>query len=194
MLPENIIFITILSSIIGYSLYFRGIISGETKPNLISWFLWMLPPFLGVFFQLKAGAGLSVLPVFIAGFGPLLVVIISLWNKNRYWKITKLDIICGILSLIALILYLIAHNLVLSITLAILSDALATIPTIVKGWQFPETEKTGVYWSGVFNNIVGVLIIKNWTFPIYSFGIYLVFINLAIVFSIRKKRLFQKTI
>ena len=191
MFPEQIIYLVIPVSITAYFFYFRDIFYGETRPNLVSWFMWMLPPFLGVFFQLKAGAGLSVLSVFIAGFGPLLVVLISLWNKNRYWKITTLDVICGTLSLIALILYFLVHNLVLSISLAILSDGLATIPTLVKTWEFPETESSGVYWSGVFNNTLGVLIIKDWKFSIYSFGIYLVLINLVIIFCIYNKKIFR---
>ena len=64
MLPEKIIYITVIISLIGYLVMFKDIFRGKTKPNLVSWFLWMLGPFIGVFFQLKAGAGLSVIPVF----------------------------------------------------------------------------------------------------------------------------------
>ncbi len=191
MLPENIIYLTFLSSALGYFYYFREIFKGNTKPDLVSWFLWMLPPFLGTFFTLKAGAGLSALPVFIAGFGPLLVVVISLFKRSSIWKITKLDIVCGTLSILSLVLYAITHSLALSIIFAILSDALATIPTLVKSWEFPETENPAPYLSGVFNNTLGLLIIKNWIFAIYFFGIYLIFINLALVFSIYRKKIFK---
>ena len=191
MLPENVIYLTIVSAIVGYSLYFKDIFYGETRPNLVSWFLWALPPLLGTFFQLKAGAGFSALPVFIAGFGPLLVVAVLLWNRNSYFKINILDIICGTLSIIALVFYIFTLNLGISIMFAILSDALATVPTLVKTWKFPETETPSVYLSWIFNNTLGLLIIKNWIFPIYSFGTYLVLINLAIVFCIYHKRIFR---
>ena len=77
----------------------------------------MLGPFIGVFFQIKAGAGLSVVPVFMAGFGPLVVIIVSLWNKNARWKITSFDIFYGILALMALVIYVFTHNLGISIVL-----------------------------------------------------------------------------
>jgi len=189
MLPENIIYITILVSIVGYFFLFKDIFYGQTKPNLVSWFLWMLGPFIGVFFQLKAGAGLSVVPVFLAGFGPLIVIIVSILYKNARWKITRLDIFCGILAILALVIYALTHNLGISILFAILSDGFAAIPTLVKSWNFPETETAAVYLPGVFNNILGLLIIKNWIFPIYSFGFYFIIINLAIVFCIYRKKL-----
>ena len=134
MLPEYIIYFTVLVSLVAFFFYFRNIFRGQTKPNLVSWFIWMLAPFIGVFFQLKAGAGLASLPVFLAGAGSLLVIVFSLRNKNAYWELTKLDMICGVLSLTSLVFYIYTHNLSISILFAILSDGLAFIPTFIKSW------------------------------------------------------------
>ena len=194
MLPEKIIFIGILLNIIGYYFYFKNMFFGQTKPNLVSWFIWMLAPFLGVFFQIKAGAGLSVIPVFIAGFGPFLVLIVSILRKNGYWKITLLDAICGALSIAALALYILTKNLATSVIFVILSDGLAAVPTLVKSWRFPESETSSIYLTGIFSQIIGLLIIKEWTFPIYSLGIYFIAINTAIVFCIYGKKIFKKIV
>jgi hypothetical protein len=189
MLPQNIIYLTILTSLLGYSFYLKDFFYGQTRPNLVSWFLWMLGPFIGVFFQLKAGAGLSVLQVFLAGFGPLVIIIISLFRKNSIWKITKLDLFCGFFALLALVFYILTHNLGISILCAILCDGLAAVPTLVKSWKFPETETALVYLPGIFNNTLALLIIKNWIFSIYSFSIYFILINTAIIFCIYRKKL-----
>ena len=188
MLPANIIYITIFSTLVGYVFYLKNIFYGQTRPNLVSWFIWMLAPFIGVFFQLKAGAGLSVLPVFLAGFGPLVVIIVSVFRKSSIWKINSLDIFCGALALAALIFYVLTRNLGISIFFAILSDGLAAVPTLIKSWKFPETETVAVYLPGIFNNILGLLIIKNWIFPIYSFGIYFILVNTAIIFCLYRKK------
>ena len=193
MLFENIIYITILTSIIGYSFYLKDFFYGQTRPNLVSWFIWMLAPFIGVFFQLKAGAGLVVLPVFLAGFGPLVVIIISLFKKNSIWRITKLDFFCGTLAIMSLMFYILTHNLGISILFAILTDGLAAVPTIVKSWKFPETETAVVYLPGIFNNILGLFIIKNWIFSIYSFSIYFILINSIIIFCIYRKKMLSST-
>ncbi|MFA6324665.1 MAG: hypothetical protein WCX46_00310 [Candidatus Paceibacterota bacterium] len=191
MLPEKIIYIGILINFIGQVFYIKNIIFGGTRPNLVSWFMWMLAPFIGVFLMLRAGAGLSVLPVFMAGFGPFLVLSFSLFRKNSYWKITTFDLFCGILSLIALVIYVFTKNLGISILFVILSDGLAAIPTIVKSWNFPETETSLIYITGMISNILGLLIITNWIFSIYSLSLYFVFVNIIIVFSIYHKKIFN---
>jgi hypothetical protein len=192
MLPENIIFVGVAINLIAEIYYLRGILKGHAKPNLVSWIMWMLAPFIGVFFQLKAGAGLSVLPVFMAGFGPFLVITFSLLIKNAYWKINTFDLICGAFSLLALVFYILTHNLGISILFAILSDGLAAVPTIIKSWKFPETEEANIFIGGLFSNILALFIIKNWIFSIYSFNIYFILINTIIIFSIYQKRIFKK--
>ena len=191
MLPEKIIYIIVLTSFAGFFFYIKDIFLGKTKPNLVSWFIWSLAPFIGVFFQIKAGAGLSILPIFMAGFISFLVIIISVLRKNAYWKINTFDVICGIISLISLILYVFTHNLSISILFAIMSDALAYIPTMIKSWNFPNTETGLMYIMGIINNIIGLLIIKSWIFPIYSFSISIIIFNLAIVFCIYRKKIFK---
>ena len=194
MLPENIIYFAIFLNLIGHIIYIRSIIKGKAKPNLISWFFWSLAPFIGVFFQLKAGAGLSMLPIFIAGFGSLMIFIAAILTKNGFWKITNFDVYCGLFSALALIFYVLTHNLGISILFAILSDALAGVPTIIKTWNFPETENWAPYLLPIFSNLAGLLIIKNWSFPIYSFGIYFLIIDTTIIFCIYRKKFFKTAI
>ena len=162
MLPQEFIFLSIPFYAISYYFYIKNMFSGETRPNLASWFIWMLAPFLGVFFDLKAGAGLSALPVFLAGFGPFIILSILFFKRNYYWRLTNFDVTCGALSLIALIFYIITRDLNISVIFVILSDGLAALPTIVKSWKFPETETSTVYFFGVLSQILGLLTIKNW--------------------------------
>jgi len=194
MLPENIIFVGVAINLFCCIWYVKSIISGNTRPNLVSWFIWMLAPFIGTFLALKAGAGFSVLGIFMAGFGPLLVIIVSIFRKNAFWKIETFDLICGFFSLMALVLYIFTYNLAISILFAIISDGLAAIPTIIKSWKFPETESSSTYFGGIVNNVLSLLIIKNWIFSIYSFNIYFILVNIVIIFSIYHKRIFKKAI
>ena len=144
---------------------------------------------VGVFLQFKAGAGLSVLPVFLAGFTPVIIFLLALTRKNYYWKITLFDILCGIFSLIALIFYVLTRNTGISVAFAIASDGFAAIPTLIKSWKFPETETAVGYLPGIFNNILGLLVIKKWIFSIYSFGIYFILLNSILVIFISRKKI-----
>ncbi|MFA6177569.1 MAG: hypothetical protein WC694_01585 [Candidatus Paceibacterota bacterium] len=191
MISQNIIYIVILLSFLGHFSYIKSIISGRAKPNLVSWFIWVLAPLIGVFFQYKAGAGLVSLPIFMDAFFSLVIIITAILVKNGYWKINAFDLYCGALAITSLILYMITHNLGISIFFAILSDGLAATPTLIKSWKFPETEASTVYLIAALNSMLGLLIIKNWIFSIYSFNIYFIIINLAVVFCIYRKKIFK---
>ncbi len=189
MLPQQIVWIAIFLELLGSFWYIKEIIYGDTRPNLVSWSLWLLGPFLGFFFQIKAGATASAWPIFMAGFGPLLVVIVALILKKSYWKLRIFDIVCGMFSVFALMLYILTHNLAASIVFAILSDFLAFVPTYLKGWRFPETESIFASVCYAVANVFGLLIIEQWTFTIYSFGLYLILANVAMILILYRKKL-----
>lgn len=194
MLPEKIIYLGVLLQLVGQASYIFSIIKGHAKPNLVSWFMWMLAPFVGFFFLIQAGATWSALPVFMAGFGPFLVILFSIFIKNGYWKVNAFDIYCGVLAIIALFFYIFTHNLEISILFAVLSDALAAIPTIIKSWKFPETESGLIYVFAMISNILGLLVIKNWSFSTASFGFNLVLQCIIILFCIYHKKIFKSKV
>jgi len=191
MLPEYIIFVAILFNLIGCVFYVKSVIKGDTKPNLASWIPWVLAPFIAVFFQLEAGAGLSVLPVLMAGLGSLTIVITAALTKNALWKLRTFDIFCLSFSIIAIALYVLTHNLEISIIFAILSDGLAYVPSYVKTWKFPKTESSAAYSWPIIANIIGLLVIKEWSFTIYSFGMYLIVCDIAMITIIYRKKIFK---
>ncbi len=190
MLPEQFGYIAIVTTLIGTALYIKDIFHGTTRPNIVTWFMWMLAPFVGAYLDVKSGAGLSALPVFMAGFGPLLVLVACTIKRNSYWEVTIFDIYCGVFSLLAIFLWILTRNTTISIIFAILADGLAAVPTLIKSWKFPETETGLAYIPGIVNNIIGLLIITTWTFSIYSLNVYFILVNLMIVFSIYRKKFY----
>ncbi len=189
MLPEQLGYITVLVTLVGISFYIRDISYGNTRPHLVSWFFWGLAPLIGTCLQLKAGAGLSVLPVFAAGLAGVLVFTAGIIKRTGYWKISKLDIACGVFSLCSLILWIVTRNTDIAIVFAILADGVAYIPTLMKAWKSPETESASGYLPGIFNNTLGLLIITNWDFSIYSFSLYFIVINIITVIFIHRKKI-----
>ena len=194
MLPENIIYISTVISILFTFRYIKSVFYGGTRPNMVSWLIWSLAPFIAVFLGYKAGGGISLLGAFMSGFGPLLIFIFCLFKKDSFWKITLLDIFCGILSLFALVCYVLTHNLWVSVFFAIASDLLAYVPTFIKTWKYPETENTFAYWGGILNNGIALLIIKDWSFAIYAFSFYIVIANSFEILLIYRKKIFKRAI
>jgi hypothetical protein len=156
--------------------------------------LWSISPLIAFFAALSNGFTWSLLPVFISGFAPLLVFISTFFNPRSIWKLERFDYVCGFLSLLALILWLIFQEPNFAITLAIISDALAAIPTIRKAWIAPETESVFPFAVGIFTAIAGLIVIETWIYSEFAFNFYLIGINTILTGSIfLRKRILNKS-
>lgn len=133
-----------------------------------------------------------MLPVFMAGFGPLLVLIASFVNKKSYWKLEKFDYLCGAFSILALILWGITKEPVIAIIFSIMSDGFAGIPTLIKSWKYPETETASAYIAGLFSAITSFFALKILNFTVIAFPIYLIIANSLLISAIYRKRIFNK--
>jgi hypothetical protein len=192
MIPEYFAYITVITGLTASFLYVKDSIFGETKPNRVTWIFWAVAPLLGTYIGYKSGVALPFLvATFMAGFVSIPVVIASFFNKNAYWKTTRFDIGCGILSAIALIIWITTKNGVLSLLFAILADLFAGIPTMIKSWQHSETEGSiAPYSLGIFNQVITFLIIPSLSFLNFAFPLYLIVANTIIILGAKKKYIF----
>lgn len=187
MLNENFVIIgVILQSIGGFS-YLIDTIKGKIQPNKVSWLLWSIAPLVAFAAEISQGVGIQAFTTFIVGFVPLVIFIASFTNRKAEWKLGKLDIICGILSLSGVILWGVTKVGNIAILFSIIADGLAAVPTIVKSYSHPESENDLVYLFGVINAGIGLLVIKAWNFEHYGFPVYLFVVCSILVLLIRFK-------
>jgi uncharacterized membrane protein len=175
-------------NLLGGLYYVKDTLSGKAKPNRVSWLMWSIAPLIATAASLVAGVTWAVLPTFMAGFIPLLVLITSFASKDAYWKLERFDYFCGLFSLLALILWAVTKNPSIAIIFAIVADALAAMPTVVKGWKHPETESKSAYIGGLISALTAFVVITTWTFPEYAFPTYLVFIDIILLVPLYRKR------
>ena len=181
---EYLVFVGAVASLIGISAYIWSTLRGQTKPNKMSWLMWSIAPLIATCAAIADGVGWSALPVFMSGFGPLLVFLFSFANKKSYWKLEKLDYVCGTFSALALVLWYLTNNPNIAIIFAILSDGSAAIPTVIKSWRYPETENSAPFLTGLFSASTSFAAIQVWNFAALAFPIYLVGINICIITGI----------
>lgn len=187
MLNENFVIVGVLIQFIGGLSYLIDTVRGKIQPNKVSWFMWCIAPLVAFAAEISQGVGILSLTTFITGFVPLLVFSASFFNKNAQWKITKFDLVCGVLSLCGLTLWYITKVGNIAIFFSIMADGLAAVPTVMKSFYEPQSESDSVYLLGLPNSIIGLLVIKQWSFQNYGFPLYLTIIQLIIVFFIRTK-------
>jgi len=185
MLHHNFIIIGTLISSVGTVAYIVNTVKGRVKPNRVSFLLWSIVPFIAFFAQIKQGVGLTALMTFSTGFLPLTVFIASFVNKQAVWKVTKFDLMCGILSLVGLALWMITKVGNVAILFSIIADALAAVPTIVKAYKYPDTEIAWTWIMTVFGVILTLLTISTFTFANSGFILYILVLNLLIYILIQ---------
>lgn len=192
---QYIVFIGTFLQMTGIFFYIKDTLKGKNKPNRVSWLIWAASPIISTMAALSDGVGLATLPVFAAGFGPLLVLIASFVNKKSYWELEIYDYLCGGFSVLALILWWITKEPSIAILFALISDGFASIPTVIKSWKNPETETVSTYILGLCGVLTSFLVLKTFSFSELAFPCYLVFIDsllIILILRIKIRNLFIK--
>jgi hypothetical protein len=184
---EFLVLIAASATLVAAIAYIRSMFKGQTKPNRVTWLMWMIAPFTATFAAISSGVTWAAVPVFMSGFSPFLILLASFLNKRAYWKLSAFDYACGALSALALVLWYVTENANLAIVFAIFSDALAAAPTLRKAWRNPQTEFRWPFVVGVFSPMTSFLVAPKWKFSEIAFPAYLVVINILLVFSMSKR-------
>lgn len=187
MLNDNFVYLALVLNSIGGISYLIYTLQGKVKPNKVTWFLWGVIPMIAFAAQIKEGVGLQSLLTFAIGFIPILIFLGSYINKNAYWRITRLDIICGIFSVLGVAFWLITGQGIIAILFSLFADGIAGIPTLVKSIKEPETENYVAYLLTTIASVITILTIKEWNFATFSFPIYILIINGLLAFLIWSK-------
>jgi hypothetical protein len=174
MLHPNFVFLGITLNAIGSSTYVWATIKGRTRPNRVTWLLWALAPLIAFAAEVGEGVGVSSLMTFMVGFSPLCVFVASFINRASYWKITRLDVACGALSVAALVMWSLTRTAAVAIVFSVLADAVAGVPTVIKAYREPATESGTVFLTAAISAAITMLTLDTWgiadaAFPLYIF-------------------------
>jgi len=191
MLPSSFVIIGTLIGAVGAVAYLVDTVKGKVKPNRVSFLLWSIAPFIAFAAQIKQGVGLESVMTFSTGFLPITTFAASFVNKNAEWKVTRFDLLCGFLSLLGLVLWLITKVGNVAILFSILADGLAAVPTIVKAYHYPDTELAWPWLATSFGVVLTLLTLSKITFANSGFIIYIMLVN-TLIFSLIQFRIGEK--
>ena len=187
-LPHILVMLSALIMIWGGYAYFRDTLSGKTKPNRVSWFMWALAPLISIGAAFSADADIwPSIRVIIGGIVPATIFFASFVNKNSYWKLTRFDLICGLISLVALYFWGIANSPLVAVLLATAANTFASIPTFIKAWNHPQTETKLTYTTSFVSAILIIPSIKQWNIENAAFQIMLIATTAVLMFAVYRK-------
>ncbi|HUQ17764.1 MAG TPA: hypothetical protein VM070_08245 [Candidatus Saccharimonadales bacterium] len=180
MIPESFAVIGAVIGSIGGFYYLYETITGKAKPNRVTWLLWWLFPMIGFVAQRAQGVEALSWATFAAGFTPLLIVIASFLNKDAYWKTERRDYVLMAAATVGIVISVVANSPNIAILFALVADALAGVPTLIKAYRRPETESWIAYAISTFGFGLAVLAVPTFTFEHAGFIAYLFGVNLTL--------------
>lgn len=155
--------------------YIKDIVHGSTRPNIVSWALWVLLLIISMVAQISAGASWSL--TFLIGdlIGTSFIFILCLLGYG-YRSYGWVEWVCFILAITAIIAWQLTRQPVLAIIFAIVADSMAAIPTVIKAYKDPWSENSSSWFilcSAAVLAMLSTTIINsaNLIFPAYLFCI-----------------------
>jgi hypothetical protein len=158
-LKSLISLLVIILTFIGYVPYIRDIFKKKTQPHIFTWFTVSLTAFVAYALQVRGGAGVGALPMLVVSSICVFVFIVSFKYGTK--NITKLDIFFLILSILALFLWLVVNQPILSVVLITVSEIFGYIPTIRKSWNRPYSETLSLYQISFFRHTLAIFALQK---------------------------------
>ena len=183
MINEHFAILAALFPLVGSAIYAWETLQGKTQPNRISWLLWSIAPLIAFAAEVVQHTNFEVaLLTFSVGFGPLLVVAASFIAAKAYWRVTRFDLVCGGISLLALLMWAVTGKGDVAIFFSIFSDLFAAVPTIVKSYTHPKSESVWAFIASTIGAAITLLTIKqgNWNFASYAYPAYILLVTVLI--------------
>ncbi|HEY4526238.1 hypothetical protein A2765_06420 [Candidatus Kaiserbacteria bacterium RIFCSPHIGHO2_01_FULL_56_24] len=187
--------IAVLAAIVGvvaFVPYFLDVLRGTTKPHVFTWAIWSLLTGITFLIQLTEGGGPGA---WVTGIESLSCIVILIFTFSRGEKnITRSDWICFIAALIAIALWLFAHQPLTAIALVIFADILGYVPTFRKSYAKPQEETAMLYSLSAAHWLLSIVGLESLTLvtALYPSIISVFDVILVAMLLIRRRQLNRK--
>lgn len=172
--------------------YAVGVVKGQARPNIVSWFTWALLTAIGSVAAWAEGDWHAALVISANCLGTLAIVVLGL--KFGYAKLTKLDIFSQIVAFFGLSLWPLLHDSLLTVFLVLGVDILAWLLTVRHAFYKPYEEVWVTYAFAMVGSLFGLLSLQTFTVKSMIYLLYLVMADglMFLLILYRRKRLTQE--
>lgn len=154
-MQATLLVLATILSMIGTADYVISILRGRTKPHRTTRTVLFLVSITNLIGTLAAHAGWGTLLLSLFFFGRSLVLaLLSL--KYGVGGASRLDITCGIIAVLGVVAWILTGSGIWALVFAIVADAVAYIPAIVKTWKMPKSEASLMYWLEGFAAMLAI--------------------------------------
>jgi hypothetical protein len=140
-----------------YVRYMLAVISGKSKPVIISWVLWGVIDIVAIVSMYSAGVvSMQMIGSVVGSIGVMIVAI--MYGEKHSWNF--FDYVCLVLVIVSLAAWYFVPNPVVGLVLSQISVLTASVPTFISAWKNPEQEDV-LSWAMFFGSCVFAIIAIN---------------------------------
>lgn len=166
---------SVLAGIVSSGSYMLTTLTGKTKPHFFTTIAWVVPSFIVFLAQFLNGAGPGSWAMACTFFFCALTSIMA-W-KYRQQYIVKSDYLFLALSALAIVLWIVTKNALLSVILCAAIDIIGFVPTIRKSWHDPLSENLMSYAVTVLKHILSLFALSAMNFITAFFPLVMIVLN-----------------
>ncbi len=166
--------------------YISTILSGKTKPERSSWWIWSILMAIAFAAQITAGATWSALLTAVFFIGNILVALLSL--RYGYGKFSFKDGAAIVAALIGVALWAATNNPLIALLVTIVVDFLAYWLTIIKSWKAPYSENLLAWSLMTLAAILSILSVGEFNVTLVLFPVYVACVSMCGVIVLISRR------
>jgi len=182
--------LSILTALFSPLVYTKAILRGEAKPHRTTRFVLLLITSLTTASLFAQHDQVAIWLAGVSTLQSILIFILSIKRGMGGWA--KTDLLCLFIALFGILLWKTTSNPTLALYSAIFADFTGMVPALVKTFYYPKTEVWSFYLLDVFAAGFNLLALKGWSPQEFSYPIYIMLINLAMVLLIIRPKLSLK--
>jgi hypothetical protein len=171
-------------------IYLVNTVTRKVRPSVLSWIGWAFLMGTSVVSQVVGkGWQWSMTSIVCSTLGCLTIGITALLLRN--YSFARKDWQFVVWGLVCVIVYLVSANPWMTTVFAICADAILGVPTLLKAWRDPASEKSLAWVLGVASSAIALIICIGHDSIYVLFPAYLLLFNGAMAYltQVRKRML-----
>jgi hypothetical protein len=178
--------VSIAMTLVGYFFYFRDIFAGKTKPHAYTWLVWATLTAIAFAVQLSDDAGPGAWVTGVTAAASFMIFFLALTKGEKDIKKSDKWSLFG--AGIALLLWFLTSDPLLSVILITIIDFLGFVPTIRKSYHKPYEETLISYVLAGLKFVLAIIALENYTLVTWLYPASLVAANLFFVIMLLARR------
>lgn len=171
-----------VAALVSFVPYIKSIFAGKTKPERASWLIWAALSTTAFFPQFYKGASYSLFMTGAAALGDLFIFFLSI--KYGIGGLLKRDIAAVVGLVVGLSVWYFTKEAAFALYIVILIDAMGAVLTIMKTYQYPESENVSSWWLTFIGGVLACIAVGSFNIVLLSFPFYVALISLFILMTV----------